>query len=143
MVTCLNIIKDKLEGELAGVPAEYRNLPEELINFMYKEAGTDICEVIKFITDVSNQLSHFDEDKMEEDSESHVKVITYDEDAPVESNLWIALGETQERGSKTQGTLPGAHQKDPAEGTVNEPATFRLDLSHTQRTNTKIIPKPT
>ncbi len=38
MVTCLNIIKNKLEGELAGVPAEYRNLPEELINFVYKEA---------------------------------------------------------------------------------------------------------
>jgi hypothetical protein len=88
MVTCLNIIKDKLEGELAGALAEYRNLPEELINFMYKEAGMDICEVIKFITDVSNQLSQFDEDKMEEDSKSYVKVITYDEDAPVESNLW-------------------------------------------------------
>jgi hypothetical protein len=37
MVTCLNIIKNKLEGELVGVPAEFRNLPEELINFMYKE----------------------------------------------------------------------------------------------------------
>ncbi len=123
MVTCLNIIKDVLEGELAGVPAEYRNLPEELINFMYKEAGTDISEVIKFITDVSNKLSQFDEDKMEEDSKSHVKVITYNEDAPVESNLGIAIGETHKRASKTQGTLSGAHQKGPAEGTVNKPAT--------------------
>ncbi len=90
---------------------------------MYKEAGTDICKVIKFITDVSNKLSWFDEDKIEEDSESHVKVITYDEDAPVESNLGIPIGETQERASKTQGTLPGAHQKGPTERTVNKPAT--------------------
>jgi hypothetical protein len=73
---CLNIIKDKLEGELAGVLAEFRNLPEELINFMYKETGTDICDLKIFITDVSNQLSQFDEVKREEDSKSHVKVIT-------------------------------------------------------------------
>jgi hypothetical protein len=72
MVTCLNIIKDKLEGELAGVPAEFRNLPEELIGFMYKEAGANIPDVIKFITNVSNQLSQFDEDKREEDSESQL-----------------------------------------------------------------------
>ena len=62
MVTCLDIIKDKLEGELAGVPAEFRNLPGELITFMYKEAGVVTRDVIKFITDVSNQLSQFDEE---------------------------------------------------------------------------------
>jgi hypothetical protein len=123
MVTCLDIIKDKLEGELAGVPAEFRNLPEELIQFMYKEAGVDTRNMIKFITDVSNQLSQFDEEEREEDNESHVKVITYNEDAPVESNLGIATGGTQEGASKTQGTLPGAHQTSPAEGTVNKPAT--------------------
>ncbi len=122
MGTCLNIIKDKSEGELAGVPAEYRDLPEELINFMYIEAGADIREVVKFITDVSNQLSQFDENKMEEDSKSHVKVITYNEDVPVESNLGITIGETQEGASKNQRTLPGAHQTGPAEGVVNKPA---------------------
>jgi hypothetical protein len=79
--------------------------------------------LIKFITDVSNQLSQFDENKIEEDSKIHVKVIIYDEDAPVESNHRIAIGETQEGASKTQGTLPGAHQKGPTEETVNEPAT--------------------
>ncbi len=41
MRNCLNIIKDKLEGQLAGVLAEFRNLPEQLINFMYKEVGED------------------------------------------------------------------------------------------------------
>jgi hypothetical protein len=123
MVTCLDTIKDKLERELAGVPAEFRNLPEKLITFMYKEDGVVTHDVIKFITDVSNQLSQFDEEEREEDNESHVKVITYNEDAPVESTLGITTGGTQERSSKTQGTLPGAHQTSPAEGTVNEPAT--------------------
>jgi hypothetical protein len=123
MVTCLDIIKDELEGELAGVPAEFRNLPEELITFMYKEARVVTHDMIKFITDVSNQLSQFDEEEREEDNESHVKVITYNEDAPVENTLGIATGGTQEGASKTQGTLPRAHQTSPAEGTVNKPAT--------------------
>ncbi len=123
MVTCLDIIKDKLEGELAGVLAEFRNLPEELITFMYKEAGVVTRYVIKFITDVSNQLSQLDEEERKEDNESHVKVITYDEDASVESTLGVATGGTQEGASKTQRTLPRAHQTSPTEGTVNKPAT--------------------
>jgi hypothetical protein len=123
MVTCLDIIKDELEGELAGVQAEFRNLPEELITFMYKEAGVVTHNVIMFITAVSNQLSQFDEEEREKDNESHVKVITYNKDAPVESILGITTGGTQEGASKTQGTLPGAHQTSPSEGTVNKPAT--------------------
>ena len=46
MRNCLEIIKDGLEGQLAGVPAEFRNLPEQLINFMHKEAGEDPNEAI-------------------------------------------------------------------------------------------------
>ncbi len=76
MVTCLDVIKDKLEGELADVLAKFRNLQEELINFMYKEAGVVTRDVIQFITDVSNQLSQFDEEEREEDNKYHVKVIT-------------------------------------------------------------------
>jgi hypothetical protein len=83
MVTCLDILKDKLAGQLAGVLAEFRDLPEQLINFMYKEAGEDPHNVIKFITHISHQLSRSDEGEGEEDNESHVKAITYDEDAPV------------------------------------------------------------
>ncbi len=53
MRNCLEIIKDKLEGQLASVLAEFRNLPEQLINFMHKEAGEDPNKAIKFITHVS------------------------------------------------------------------------------------------
>jgi hypothetical protein len=54
MVTCLDILKDELAGQLASVPAEFRDLPEQLINFMYKEAGEDPNNAIKFITHVSH-----------------------------------------------------------------------------------------
>ncbi len=57
MVTCLDIIKDELAGQLAGVPAEFRDLPEQLINFMCEEAGEDPHDAFKFITHVSHQLS--------------------------------------------------------------------------------------
>ncbi len=50
MVTCLDIIKVELEGQLAGVPAKFRDLPEQLISFMYKEAGEDPREAIESIT---------------------------------------------------------------------------------------------
>ncbi len=67
IVTCLDILKDKLEGQIAGVPAEFRDLPEQLINFMYEEAGEDPHAAIKFITHVSHQLSQIDSREVEED----------------------------------------------------------------------------
>jgi hypothetical protein len=123
MVTCLDILKDKLAEQLAGVLAEFRDLPEQLINFMYEEAGENPHNTIKFITYVSLQLSQFHDEEGEEDNESHVKVITYAKDAPVEDALGIDNEGTQEGASKTQGSLPGAHQMIPMEGALNEPAT--------------------
>jgi hypothetical protein len=97
MVTCLDILKDKLAGQLAGVPAEFRDLPEQLINVMYKEAGEDPNNAIKFITHASHQLSQFDEGEGEEDNKSHVKAITYAKDAA----LGVDNEGTQEGASKT------------------------------------------
>jgi hypothetical protein len=68
MVTCLDIIKVELEGQLVGVLAKFRDLPEQLISFMYKEAGEDPHEVIEFITFVSNQLSQFNDKEEDKDS---------------------------------------------------------------------------
>ncbi len=95
MVTCLDILKDKLAGQLAGVLAEFRDLPKQLINFMYEEAGEDPHDAIKFITHVSHQLSQFDDKEGEEDNKSHMKVITYAKDAPVEDALGIDNEGTQ------------------------------------------------
>ncbi len=52
-----------------------------------------------------------------------MKAITYAKDAPVEDALGIDSEGTQEGASKTQGSLPGAHQMSSEEGAVNEPAT--------------------
>jgi hypothetical protein len=119
----LDILKDKLAGQLAGVLAEFRDLPEQLINFMYKKAGEDPHNAIKFITHVSHQPRQFDEGEGEEDNKSHVKVITYAKDAPVEDAFGIDNEGTQEGASKTQGSLLGAQQTRPVKEAVNEPAT--------------------
>ncbi len=100
MRNCLEIIKDELEGQLAGVPAEFRNLPEQLINFMHEEAGEDTNDAIKFITHVSHKLSQFDNDKEEEDHGSHVKAITYAKEVPAQSALGAGNKDTQEEASK-------------------------------------------
>ena len=52
-----------------------------------------------------------------------MKVINYDGEAPAETTVNVATGESQDTASKTQGTLPGAQQTSPAERTVTEPAT--------------------
>ena len=45
MRICLEIIINELSGQVAGVPADFKELPEELIQYMYKEAGEDPAEV--------------------------------------------------------------------------------------------------
>ena len=120
---CMDIIKVELEGQLTGVPAKFRDLPEQLISFMYKEAGEDPHKAIKFITLVSNQPSKFDDKEEEKDSKSHVKTIVYAEDEKVEDDRGLDMGGTQEGASKTQGSLPRAQQMSPMEGAVNKPAT--------------------
>ncbi len=123
MVTCLDIIKDELEGQLAGVPADFRDLLEQFINFMNAEAGEDPNEAIEFITRVSNQISQFEDNIGEEDNKRHVKVVVYTGNAPAEDAIGIEKEDTLERASKTQGSLPGAQQMSSMEGAVNKPVT--------------------
>jgi hypothetical protein len=78
MQICLEIIKEELLGQIAGVPAEFKDLPEQLISFMYKEAGEDIHDAITIINRMHKQLGKYDDDNEEEgNSDSHVKTITY------------------------------------------------------------------
>ncbi len=62
MRICLEIIKEELSGQIAGVPAEFKDLPEQLIGCMYKEAGEDIHNAITFITGMHEQLGKYDDD---------------------------------------------------------------------------------
>jgi hypothetical protein len=109
--------------DLSGVPVEFRDLPEHLINFMYKEAGEDPNNVMAFIIQVHQEISKFKDKEEEETTDSHVQTITYNKEAPAQGILNVGNEGTQEKASKTQGPLPGAQQTSPAEGAVIEPAT--------------------
>jgi hypothetical protein len=123
MVTCLDIIKDELKGELAGVLAEFKNQPEQLISLLYKEASMETSPTINFITAISAKLSQLDGEESKEENESHVNFITCDGEALAESTVDVDIGGNHDAASKIQGTLPSAQQTSPAEGTVTEPAT--------------------
>jgi hypothetical protein len=121
MRICLEILKEELQGQQIGVPAEFRDLPEELIQLMHQEAGDDPQDNIDFITRIHQEIGQFDYEE-EEGSVSHVKHIQYDEIDPAPDIPMTVDGDTQ-KASKTHGTLPGAHQTSPAKGAVTEPAT--------------------
>jgi hypothetical protein len=97
---------------------------------MYKEAGEDPHDAIAFIPRIREEISKYDDDEGEEDSESHVKAIQYGEIEPAPDISTVGDGGTQEA-SKTQGSLPGAQQTSPAEGTVIEPATVCVCVTET------------
>jgi hypothetical protein len=121
MRICLEIIKEELLGQIAGVPTEFRDLPEQLINFMYKEAGEDPHDAIAFISQIHAEIGKYDDDEEKEALESHVKAIQYDEPEPAPDIPNPGEGGRQEA-SKTHGPLPGAQQTGPTEGAVTEPA---------------------
>jgi hypothetical protein len=72
----LGILKDELKGELAGIPAEFKNQPEQLISFLYEEAGTEPNAAINYIIAISAQLSHLDGEESEEGNESQLPAVT-------------------------------------------------------------------
>ena len=88
---------------------------------MYKEAGEDPAEVIKFISQIHQEIGNFEE---KEDEESDRSVMTSQDDEQDRNVKAPELtdGGTQEP-SKPHGTLLGSQQTSPAEGTVIEPAT--------------------
>ena len=69
---CLEIIKEDLAGQISGILAEFRDPLEQLITFMYKEAGKDPHNAIAFISQIQEEIGKYDNDEEEEDSESHV-----------------------------------------------------------------------
>jgi hypothetical protein len=144
LVICLDILKEELEGQLAGVPAEFKDLPEQLIHFMHAEAGEDPNNAIAFIAQISHQISQFEDGTGEEDNGKLVKAVFYageeeevsgegdngrhemttskTGDVLVEDGLGIGKGGTQDGARKTKGTLSRAQRTSHAEGAVNEPA---------------------
>ena len=121
MRICLEIILNELTGQMAGVPADFKELSEELIQYMYKEAGDDPTDVIEYITQIHHDISNFEEKEQGESDRSH-RTSQDDELDPNANASDLTDGETQEA-SKPHETLPRSHQTSPAEGTVIVPAT--------------------
>ncbi len=104
MIIFLGLLKEDLEADEAGLPAEFINIPENILAQLAKEAGEDrgrqletIDNLIKSLESISNTISHD-----------------------------VATGqveEAHEEASKTQGTLPGAHKASLTEEAAVEPAT--------------------
>jgi hypothetical protein len=95
MKIMLRLLKNKLEGELAGLQADLTNVPK-FVDYLTKEAGKDTHGAINFINKIVDQLKKYDV----EESFAHR---LGDPDA-----LPPDKGEEQRKASKTQGTLPRA-----------------------------------
>ncbi len=104
-----------------GALAEFRDLPEELIQFMHQEAGDDPADAMDFISRIHQEIGKYNNEE-EEGSVSHIKHIQYDEIDPT-PDIPMPMDRNTQEASKTHGTLPGAHQTSPAKGAVTEPAT--------------------
>jgi hypothetical protein len=107
MIIMLKLLKDNLEADQAGLPADFNQIPLTLLEFMISDTGEDREEQIKFIK------------KIMED----VKQLGQTDSLNKASSLEKGEGQPQEA-SKTQGTLPGAHEASPAEEVTIEPATM-------------------
>ncbi len=104
MSILLNLLKDDLEADKAGLPAEFTNIPATLLALLVEEAGKERGKQIEFIEEILEAL-----DKISH-TDSHDKATSPDEG-------------TNEGASKTQGTLPGAQKTRPTEEAAVEPAT--------------------
>jgi len=125
MRICLEIIKEELQGQLEGVPAEFRDLPESLIDLLYEEGGKDPRDAMSFITQIHADISKYEDDEEEKvkSPESHVKTIQYDDPDPASvSPKQGERGAQEQEASKTHGPTTGAQQTSPKEGAVINPA---------------------
>jgi hypothetical protein len=101
----LNLLKDNLEEDEAGLPAGFDKIPEHLLALLAAEAGKERREQIEYTEEILKALNKIGQ------TNSH-------EEAPS-----LDKGTNQEA-SKTQGTLPGAHEASPTEEAAIEPATL-------------------
>jgi len=105
MIIFLDLLKEDLQVEEAGLPAEFNKIPANLLALLVKEAGKENGEQIEYkevILEALNKISQ---------TNSHNEAPSPDKG-------------TNEEASKTQGTLPGAHKASLTEEAIVEPATL-------------------
>jgi hypothetical protein len=104
MIIFLDLLKDDLETEEAGLPAEFNRIPATLLALLFEEAGKEHGKQIEYIEEILKTLDTISQ------TNSHDEAPSPDE-------------RTNEEASKTQGMLPGAHKASPTEEAAVEPAT--------------------
>ena len=104
MITLLNLLKDDLELDKAGLPAGFEKNPVNLLVLLVKKAGKECREQIEYIEEILKALNKICQ------TNSHNKAPSLDEG-------------TNQEASKTQGMLPGAHKASLTEEAAVEPAT--------------------
>ncbi len=117
MLTQLDLIKTKLEGEKVGVEPDFSKTDVQLVDYLIKEAGENADECIAFINSVIVKLDKYEEgNKMEKEiMQSNVQEGCPDKDAFAPDK-----GGDTTPASKTQGLLPRAPKASPPEGAAME-----------------------
>ncbi len=105
MIILLNLHKDDLEADQAGLPTDFNRVPVKLLELMVQDAGKDRKDQIGFIKHITEELKQISQ------TTSRNKAFCL-EGGPGHSS----------DASKTQGTLPGAHEASPTEEATIEPA---------------------
>jgi hypothetical protein len=105
MIILLDLLKDDLEADHTGLPTNFNRILMKLLEFMVLDAGEDKENQIKFIKKIIEELEQINQ------TDSHNKDFSRDGGMDQPS---IA--------SKTQGTLPGAHEASPTEEAAIESA---------------------
>jgi hypothetical protein len=110
----LELLKDDLKDDQAGLPANFKQIPPSILEYMVSEAGEDRKDQIKFIKEIMEAVEQIAQ------SNNHS-----------EASLEEGGGQQQEA-SKTQGTLPGAQKASPTEEAAIEPAMAGQDKKGAQ-----------
>jgi hypothetical protein len=119
MLTQLDLIKVKLEGDEAGVDPDFSKINAQLIDFLIKEAGENIDECIAFINNVIKKLDKFEEGN---DTEAEAMPPNVGEGHTNEDAFAPNVGGGTTPASKTQGPLPRAPEASLTEETATETA---------------------
>ena len=106
MTIMLELLKDDLKDNQAGIPADFKQIPPSILEYMVSEAGEDCGDQIKFIKEIMEAMEQIAQ------SNNHSK-----------ASLDKGEGQQQEA-SKTQGMLPGAQEASPTEEAAIELATM-------------------
>ncbi len=110
----LGLLKDDLKDDHAGPPADFKQIPLSILEYMVLAAGEDRGEQIKFIVEIMEAVQQLGQTNTSS-----------------EASLDKGGGQQQEA-SKTQGMLPGAQEVSPTEEDAIEPAMAGRDKEGAQ-----------